>query len=106
MLTKIYSIHDAKAQAFLPPFYMHHDGQAIRVFTDCINSTEHQFSHHPADYTIFDIGTFDDENAEILSKTPKSLGNGILFVNPDKPVTEQPDNEISDETQLQPSSEG
>ena len=80
MLQLIFAIHDGKAEAYLPPFYMHHEGQATRVFQDCINSKKHQFSHHPADYTIFQIGTYNDANAEINSHAPKSLGNGVEFI--------------------------
>lgn len=77
----MYSVHDEKAQAFLTPFFMLHDGQAIRTFEDCINSRDHQFSHHPSDYTLFKIGTFNDQGAALTDTTPISLGNGVEFKN-------------------------
>lgn len=80
MIVNMYSVHDAAAQAYLPPFYFLHDNQAIRTFTDCINSEKHQFSHHPDDYTLYKIGTFDDDGASIGNIAPISLGNGINFV--------------------------
>lgn len=100
MLLKIFSVHDQKAEAFLPPFYMHHVGQAGRVFTDCINSNDHQFSQHPADYTLFELGTFNDQTAEITSITPKSIGNGVEFIKIELADTPEQLHEKRDEPQL------
>ncbi len=81
MINKMFSVYDAKAEAYLSPFFMTHEGQAIRTFTDCLQSKEHMFSRHPADYTLFDLGGFDDSNAQFTPKiTPKSLGNGVEFL--------------------------
>ena len=57
----MFSIYDEKAQAYLPPFILPETGMAIRTFGDCINSQEHQFGKHPADYTLYQIAEFDDD---------------------------------------------
>jgi len=77
---KIFAVHDVKAKAYLPPFFMPQTGMATRIFTECVNSAEHQFGKHPADYTLFQIGEFEDHNATINPMTPKSLGSGVEFV--------------------------
>lgn len=77
----VFSVHDVKADAFLPPFILPKQSMAIRVFSDCINSPDHQFGRHPADYTLFRLGSFDDENGQfLLERTKHSLGNGVEFV--------------------------
>ena len=53
---------------------------AQRAFNDCVNDAEHNFGRHPEDYTLFKIGEFDDQTAEINWETPQSLGNGIEYV--------------------------
>ena len=81
MIHKIFTIHDKAAAAYLPPFILHAEGIAIRTFTDCINDTNHQFSRHPADYTLLCIGEFDDGKGQITTyQTHKPLGNGLSFV--------------------------
>lgn len=60
MKHRVFAVYDVAAGANLPPFMMPRDQQAIRAFTDCVNSPSHQFGAHPKDYTLFFIGTFDD----------------------------------------------
>lgn len=86
MRDHIFTIYDDKAKAHLPPWIMHNSDMAIRTFSDCVNSPEHAFHQHPADYTLFIHGSFDNENAAFtLQSHPKSIGNGLEFVNPDEP---------------------
>lgn len=81
MKTKIYTIFDSKAEAFNAPFYFQHDAQAIRGFADAVNSPESHIGMHPEDYTLFVIGTYDDETAEIKTESPAALGVGVIFLN-------------------------
>lgn len=99
MITHLYSIHDSKAQAYNSPFAFHRDEQAMRTFSDCIRSPEHTFSKNPADYTLFKIGTYDDEQGDIQPNVPYSLGNGVEFLT-DTPTGIHP-NEIAENESLQ-----
>jgi len=80
MLQKMYSVYDEKAQAFSPPFFLHADGMATRAFSDCVNAKAHHFNKHPYDYTLFRIGEFDDTKGMVVGHAPKSLGNGVQFM--------------------------
>lgn len=80
-MTKIYTVHDAKAAAFLPIFTARANGEAIRSFSEAINSADHQFAKHAADFTLFEIGKFNDETGVIEAIVPLSLGNGVDFKN-------------------------
>lgn len=84
MIHHVFAVHDAKAEAYLPPFLMPKVGQATRVFADCVNSPDHQFSANPEDYTLFQLGDFDVEKGEfLLLRAKQSLGNGVEFLRQD-----------------------
>lgn len=79
MKHRVYAIYDAAAGAYLPPFMLQRDQQAIRAFSDCCNSPSHQFGAHPGDYTLFFIGIWDDSSARYtqVAEGYTSLGNGV-----------------------------
>lgn len=83
METKIFAIYDTKAKAYLPPWYMPEIGQALRVFSDAINDKTTEFNKHPEDYTLFHLGSFDNQTAHCtLYDAPQSLGVGIEMYQP------------------------
>jgi len=90
---KIFTVYDSKAETFMPPFFVPSKGLAIRAFEDCINSNEHHFGKHPADYTLFSLGSFDTDTGEFDITDRISVGNGVEFVNPllpDNPANAHP----------------
>lgn len=85
MKIKIFTIYDIKAQSYLPPFYMQSTGQAMRAFEDTVNDETTQFSKHPEDFVIFEVGSFDDQTCTFdLQKTPITLAKAIeLIIKPE-----------------------
>lgn len=83
MIHNVYAIFDHAVKAFLPPFCLRNDGQAVRTFKDCVNSKNHQFAEHPEDYNLFHIATYDDTTGEFTNSypAPKNLGSGLALVN-------------------------
>ncbi len=81
MLHKVFSIYDSAAECYLPPFVLPTNGMAMRVFTDCCNSEKHQFGVNPGDYTLFELGVFDDGNAsfQALPSSTKVV-NGLEVI--------------------------
>jgi hypothetical protein len=80
MILNTYSIYDSAAKAYIQPFFMHNDGLAIRAFQGNVNSTEeNNISKYPDQFTLYKIGTFDDQTATITPEDPISLGNGLTF---------------------------
>jgi len=75
----IYSVYDSKAEAYMQPFFCQAAGQAIREFDNLVNSGDHPVAKHPEDYTLFEMGAWDDLTGEIVGETPKSKGNGLDF---------------------------
>ena len=76
----IFNVFDSKAELYLPPFFFPNKGHALRAFQDAVNDPTHMFGKHPADYTVFMLGSYDEESARFdLMDAPISLGNGLEF---------------------------
>lgn len=65
MKHKVFVIYDDKAKAYLTPFFLPEVGMAVRAFADCVNNPEHAFGRHPEDYTLFQLGEFNDSSGVI-----------------------------------------
>lgn len=74
---KIFTVFDAKAEAYLQPFYARTNGEAIRSFAEACSNPEHNFCKYGADFTLFDIGEFDENTGVITPCVPHALGNGL-----------------------------
>lgn len=78
MKLKVFAIHDAKAEAYLQPFFMANKGSAIRAITDIVTKPDHQFAKYPEDFTLFELGEYDDSNGQMLPHlTPIPLAKAI-----------------------------
>ncbi len=78
---KIFSIYDQKAYAYLPPFTLPRTEMAERTFHDCVNSPDHAFGRNPADYTLMELGTYDDNKGLITPyEVVRTIGTGIEYV--------------------------
>lgn len=89
MILKTFTVYDDKAEAYLAPFFVPTAGVAVRTFRDCANSESHHFGQNPADYTLFEIGEFDDATAIFKAYDSfKNLGTALSYQNhediPDK----------------------
>lgn len=75
MVRKIFCVYDSKVGAYLQPFFAASKGEAIRSFSDVCNDSNSMFYKHSEDYTLFELGSFDDQSAVLTSNnTPISLG--------------------------------
>lgn len=81
MISKIFTVYDCKAEAYLPPFMYQNKGEAIRAFADTVNNEKSMMNKHPEDYTLFELGTWDDNSAKYdILFTPVSLGKAIEYL--------------------------
>ena len=76
----IFTVFDQKAKAYLPPFFLPRPEMALRVFTDCVNDPTHQFGKHPADYTLLQLGDYDDDTREVLTELAEQTGGRAFFL--------------------------
>jgi len=65
MKLNMYTIYDSAAGAYMRPFFLQSDGQAMRAFKDIATDASHEVGKHPEDYSLFRIGVFDDNNATL-----------------------------------------
>lgn len=81
MILQIFTVYDQKAESYLPPFYDKTKGSAIRSFSETVNTPDHQFNKYPEDFTLFLLGSYDDQHAEITTLPAKeSLGLALEFI--------------------------
>lgn len=75
---KMFSVYDSKAEVYDKPFCMLTKGECIRGFGDAANDPKTTLGQHPADYTLFEIGEYDQITGNIeLHKTKLNLGNAL-----------------------------
>jgi len=65
MITVICAALDKKARAYATPFFQAHVDVAIRAFKGAVNDPTHPIAKHPEDYSLWLIGTFDDNTGLI-----------------------------------------
>lgn len=73
MLTKLFSIYDAKAEFYLPVFQMKSAGEATRAFVASSKNNQTDLGLYPMDFTLVEIGTFDDSNAFVTMYEHKKI---------------------------------
>ena len=76
MKMKVLSVFDSAAQAFGRPAFVAAIGSAIRSFTDEVNrvDADNQMNQHPSDFTLYELGEFDDEHGRFtMLDTPRVL---------------------------------
>lgn len=70
---RLYTVYDAAANAFMPPFAMRADGEARRSFQQACFDEKHAFSRSMKDYSLWYIGEFSEVSALIEPVVPPKL---------------------------------
>lgn len=96
MKLNAYTVYDNKSLTYSPPFFVHTDGAAIRMFSDLANDMNTNVGRHPGDYSLFQIGTFSDGNASMEPTLPIRH-----VVDATAMITIKPKAPLFDERQLQ-----
>ncbi len=73
MKLNIYTIFDNASGAYMRPFFLHSDGQAVRSFKDIASDAEHEVGKHPEDYSLHRIGVYDDSKAALIPEDRECL---------------------------------
>ena len=80
MRLNIYTIFDSASGAYIRPFYAQSDGQALRSFTDISQDADHEIGKHPEDYSLFRIGTYDDNKGQLHPEDKECLATAMEVV--------------------------
>jgi len=89
MKLKIFSIYDSKAEAYKQPFFMLTKGEALRGVMQLLEDNNHLFSKHPGDFTLFELGEYDDNNGK-MSPLPSPISHGCLLEYQAKKINQTP----------------
>lgn len=82
MKLKMYSVYDCKVEAYLQPFFMRSKGEALRAWGQTVNDEQTQFCRHPADFTLFEIGEFEENSCKFkIYESKIALGTALEFKN-------------------------
>lgn len=80
MIHKVFAVYDEKAGYYTRPFMFISTGEALRVFIESANNPEHAFCKHAGDFSLFDIGEYDDADGMHSCEPPHvNLGKAIEF---------------------------
>lgn len=77
MKQDVFSIYDHKAKAYSQPFHMVNEALAIRAFTANVNNPESAISTNPEDFTLYKLGSFDDNSGIFDSMEPQPIIKAI-----------------------------
>ena len=70
----MYSVFDKAVGAYMRPFFLQSDGQAVRFFMDEINAPDSAVGRHPEDYSLFRLGVFNDADGGFEPCEPLCVG--------------------------------
>lgn len=74
MKTVVMASYDKKARVFMKPFFVSHQDVGVRAFKDAVNDQATEIGRNPEDFTLYRLGTFDDDNAKFdLSDKPEVI---------------------------------
>lgn len=80
MKLNVYTIFDQATGAYMRPFFMQSDGQATRAFKDLAVAADHDIGKHPEDYSLWRIGTFDDNKAKLIPEDKECLATALELI--------------------------
>lgn len=77
------SVFDTAIKSYSPPFCVRTVDEAVRTFSQEVRSDQSRLSKSPADFVLFHLGSFEDDNAEYaLFPAPARVVSGNEVVPP------------------------
>lgn len=75
-----FAVFDAKAEAYMRPFFAEAIGMAVRSFADAVADESSPMGKHPEDYTLFKVGSFDQLSGLFeQDQVPVPMGTALSF---------------------------
>lgn len=76
----VVSVYDSKLGIYSSPSFTLNRGSALRAWEKTCNDPSSDVGQNPSDYTLFEIGHFDDSTASFESIPHYSLGKALEFL--------------------------
>lgn len=80
MIHILVATYDIKTGVYARPTAFITDAQAVRSFGEAVNDKTTEFNKHPEDYSIFNIGSYDDNTGEIKPSKPVQLAQAVVLI--------------------------
>lgn len=75
MIAQMFSVYDAKAGSFAQPFFSQNKQLALRAISAVMHDETHTFFMHAEDYTLYWLGSWDDETGALEPGHPEAVTN-------------------------------
>lgn len=73
MVLYCFCLMDNKAGFFGQPFMFPSRGQAVRAIQDLVADPTTMAGKHPADFNLFEVGTWDDQTGRYTDQIPEHI---------------------------------
>ena len=81
MIHTMIAVKDAKVGSYARPVPVVNAATGVRAFPDAVNDPSTEYHKHPEDYTIWELGSFDDQTGLFTNlDTPIQLANAIALL--------------------------
>lgn len=77
MIQKVFTIYDSKLEVYNQPFLAINKGHALRILSDIMKKPDHPFTEHSKDFTLFELGEYDDSKGEYTTSEAKMCVTGL-----------------------------
>lgn len=82
MMLRAYSLFDRKALVYHQPFFAPTNGAAVRLLQDTVNDSATAISRHPADYVLYCVGHYNDQDGVMFPYAPlEHVVDAVALVN-------------------------
>lgn len=72
-MINVYAIFDCKADIFIQPWFARTDAEAMRLLDQAVKQQGHEFQEHAEDYSLWRIGTWDEDEGLITGVVKMKL---------------------------------
>lgn len=69
----IFAVFDHAANYWLPPCHGDTEASFLRAMKDSLKGSSSPLANHPGDYSLFEIGSFDDDNGSLVGCEPRKI---------------------------------
>lgn len=89
MVKPFFCVYDIKSQVFSAPFLAVNSNCAVRSFANAANDENSDINRNPADFILYEIGSFDDNTCQIVPLPERQyLGTALQYVINPAPIPE------------------
>lgn len=81
LIQKLFSVHDSKAEVYLPPMMLRTKGEAIRNIAQAAKTPNTSLHDSPSDFTLVELGEYNQISGELIPyDKPIIMGNVSEFL--------------------------